>query len=84
MTNNTLARARVAALIFSMVNALIFGVGMVAILSIPALAAQASFWIPVVVLASFLLSPPLCWMLAPTMMLRFMRAHRFVHARPLR
>ncbi len=84
MTSNTLARARVAALIFSMVNAVIFGVGIVAILSIPALAAQASFWIPIVVLASFLLSPPLSWMLAPTMMLRFVHARQFVRARPLR
>jgi hypothetical protein len=84
MTSNTLARVRVAALIFSMVNAVIFGVGIVAILSIPALAAHASFWIPAVVLASFLVSPPLSWMLAPTMMMRFMRARQFVHARPQR
>ncbi|MES2195939.1 MAG: hypothetical protein V4517_16100 [Pseudomonadota bacterium] len=84
MTSNTLARARVAVLIFSMVNAVIFGVGIVAILSIPALAAQAFFWIPIVVLASFLLSPPLSWMLAPTMMLRFVHARQFVRARPLR
>ena len=59
MTKNTLARVRVAALIFSMVNAVIFGVGTITVLSIPALAAHASFWIPAVVLASFLLSPPL-------------------------
>lgn len=84
MTSNSLARVRVAALIFLMVNAVIFGVGIVAVLSIPALAAQASFWIPAVVLASFLVSPPLSWILAPTMMLRFMRAHQFVHAHPHR
>lgn len=84
MTSNSLARVRVAALIFLMVNAVIFGVGIVAVLSIPALAAQASFWIPAVVLASFLVSPPLSWILAPTMMLRFTRAHHFVHAHPHR
>lgn len=84
MTKNTLARVRVAALIFSMVNAVIFGVGTITVLSIPALAAHASFWIPAVVLASFLLSPPLSWLLAPRMMLRFMHARDFVQARPAR
>lgn len=82
MSENTLARVRVAGLIFSMVNAVVFGAGIVAILTIPALAADAAFWIPALVLASFLLSPPLSWFLAPTMMLRFTRASRFVHARP--
>lgn len=83
MTNNTLARVRVAALIFSMVNAVVFGAGVITVLSIPALAAHASFWIPAVVLASFVLSPALSWLLAPMMMLRFTRARHFVHARPL-
>lgn len=81
MTENTFARVRVAALIFSMVNAVVFGAGIVAILTIPALAAHASFWIPALVLASFLLSPPLSWFLAPRMMLRYTRASQFVHAR---
>lgn len=84
MTHNTLARLRVAALIFSMVNAVIFGVGIVTVLTIPALAAHAAFWIPAVVLASFVLSPPLSWFLAPTMMMRFTRARQFVHAGPHR
>ena len=84
MTNNTLARARVAALIFSMVNAVVFGAGLVTVLTVPALAAQAWFWIPAVVVTSFLLAPPVAWLLAPLMMLRFMHASHFVHARPRR
>jgi len=84
MTNNNRARVRVAALIFSMVNAVIFGAGLVTVLTVPALAAQASFWIPAVIVTSFLLSPPLAWFLAPMMMMRFMRASHFVHARQLR
>jgi hypothetical protein len=84
MTHNTLARLRVAALIFSMVNAIVFGVGMVTVLTVPALAADASFWIPAVIVASFLLSPPLAWLLAPRMMLRYMHASHFVHARSAR
>ncbi|WP_291861181.1 hypothetical protein [Bradyrhizobium sp.] len=81
MTENTRARVRVAALIFSMVNAVVFGIGIVAILSIPTLAAQASFWIPAVIVASLLLSPLLSWLVAPMMMLRFRHARDFVHAR---
>ncbi|MDO9564602.1 MAG: hypothetical protein Q7J60_23520 [Bradyrhizobium sp.] len=82
MTHNTLARFQVAALVFSMISAVVFGAGIVTVLSIPALAAQASFWIPAVVLASFLLSAPLAWFVAPRMMMRFKRARQFVHARP--
>ena len=84
MTDNTRARARVAALIFSMINAVIFGAGLVTVLTVPALAAHASFWIPAVIVTSFLLSPPIAWLLAPMMMMRFLRASHFVHARPLR
>jgi hypothetical protein len=84
MTNNTVARVQVAALIYSMVNAIIFGIGLITVLSVPALAAQAFFWIPTVVLTSFLLAAPLCWLIAPMLMLRFMHAHHFVHAQTLR
>ena len=80
MSHNTVARARVAALVFSMVNAVVFGAGLVAVLSIPALSAHAFFWIPVVVLTSFLFAAPLSWLIAPMMMLRFVRARHFVHA----
>ena len=84
MSDNTRARAMVAALIFVMVNAFVFGAGLVTVLAVPTLAEHASFWIPVVVLASFVLAPPLSWLIAPWMMLRFMRASHFVHARPMR
>jgi hypothetical protein len=84
MTNNSVARAQVAALIFTMVNAIIFGIGLVTVLSVPALTAHAFFWIPTVVLTSFLLAAPLCWLIAPMMMLRYMHARHFVHAETLR
>jgi hypothetical protein len=77
---NTVARARVAALVFSMVNAVVFGTGLVAVLCSPALSAHAFFWIPAVVAASFLLAAPLSWLIAPMMMLRFIHARHFVRA----
>ena len=80
MNNNTIARIRVAALVYSMVNAVVFGIGVVTVLSVPALSAHAFFWIPAVVVTSFVLAAPLSWLIAPMMMLRFLHASHFVHA----
>jgi hypothetical protein len=66
-------RFRVAALIFSMTNAVIFGAGLITVLLIPSLAAYATEWIPVVVLGSFLLAAPVAWMLAPRLRARHER-----------
>jgi hypothetical protein len=51
-------RLRVAVLIYSMTNAVIFGAGLIAVLTLPALSANAAIWIPVVVVASLLLAAP--------------------------
>jgi hypothetical protein len=74
MSNDKQARLRVAALIFTMVNAVVFGVGLVTVLTTPVLAEHAFFWIPAVVVSSFVLSPPLAWFIAPMMMQRFIQA----------
>jgi uncharacterized membrane protein len=66
-------RFRVAALIFSMTNAVIFGAGLVTVLLIPPLAAAAMEWIPVVVITSFILAAWVAWMLAPRLRARFER-----------
>jgi hypothetical protein len=76
MTSDTKARLRVSALIFSMVNAVVFGTGLIAVLVTPALVQHAFFWIPSVVVTSFVLSAPLSWFIAPLMMLRFARARQ--------
>jgi len=74
MTSDNHARLRVAALIFTMVNAVVFGIGLVAVLTTPGLAQHAFFWIPAVVVGSLVLSPPLAWVIAPMMMQRFIQA----------
>ena len=74
MTSNNNARLRVAALIFTMVNAVVFGVGLVTVLATPMLAQHGFFWIPAIVVGSFVLSPPLAWFIAPMMMQRFIQA----------
>jgi len=74
MTSDNRARLRVAILIFIMVNAVVFGIGLVTVLTTPALSQHAFLWIPVVVVSSFLFSPPLAWFIAPMMMQRFIQA----------
>jgi hypothetical protein len=74
MDSDNRARLRVAALIYCVVNAVVFGVGVILVVSLPALASHAFFWIPAVVVSSFAISAPLSWFIAPWMMMRFMRA----------
>lgn len=76
MNSNSHARLRVAALISLMVNAVVFGVGLIAVLMTPALAQHAFFWIPAIIVASFVVSAPLSWFIAPLMMMRFILARR--------
>jgi hypothetical protein len=76
MNSDSQPRLRVAALIYLMVNAVVFGVGLVSVLMTPTLAQHAFFWIPAIIVTSFALSAPLAWFLAPTMMMRFILARR--------
>ena len=66
-------RFQIAALVFMMTNAVAFGIGIVPILLIPALANHAFAAIPAVVLASFLVSAPLSWFIAPRLRARYGR-----------
>jgi hypothetical protein len=66
-------RARIAILIYSMTNAVLFGVGIVTVLNVPSLAAHLWIGIPVVVLLSFLLAVPIAWFIAPRLRVRYWR-----------
>jgi hypothetical protein len=74
MTSDNRARLRVAALIFTMVNAVVFGVGLVTVLTTPM--QHLFFWIPAIVIGSFVVSPPLSWLIAPMMMQRFIQSRQ--------
>jgi hypothetical protein len=54
-----------------LVNAVLFGAGAIAILTIPALAEQARYLFPAVIVASFVLSPFIAGWIAPRMRLRY-------------
>ena len=56
-----------------MTNAVIFGAGLIAVLNIPTLRADAVFWIPVVVVASLILAAPVAWLIAPRLQARYAR-----------
>jgi hypothetical protein len=64
-------RRRVAVLIYSMVNAVIFGTGLITVLLVPALKAHLGFWIVVAVITSFVLAVPIAWLLAPRLQARY-------------
>lgn len=68
-------RFRIAALVYMMTNAVLFGIGMVSIMTIPALARNAMDWVPIAVVASFILAAPIAWWIAPRLRARYWR-HR--------
>ena len=68
-------RLRIAVLIYSMTNAVIFGAGIIAVLNLPALSTNAYIWIPVVVIASLVLAAPFAWLIAPRLQARYDRRH---------
>lgn len=68
-------RLAIALLCFLMVNAVLFGAGLVTVVSIPALASQAATLLPVVVVASLLVAAPLSWIIAPYLRARNWRTH---------
>lgn len=66
-------RLWIAAMIFPVVNAVLFGLGTIPLLSIAALAEQASTLFPYVVAGSLLLAVPIAWLIAPRLRLRYWR-----------
>lgn len=53
-----------------MVNAMLFGIGTITVLTVPALTEHAKYLIPVVVVLSFALSPWIARLVSPRMRLR--------------
>lgn len=66
-------RVYVTALAALPVNAVLFGIGAVTVLSVPALSEHATTLMPNVVLASMAMTPPVAWAISRRMMLRYWR-----------
>jgi len=75
LQTGTRNRFRIAVLIYSMTNAVIFGAGLITVLNVSALRANAHIWIPVVVVASLILAAPIAWLIAPRLQARYDRWH---------
>lgn len=73
MTEETSTRVQIAALIYSMTNAVLFGAGLILVLTLPVLNADAGYWISVVVGASLILAAPIAWWMAPRLRARYWR-----------
>lgn len=58
-------RSRIGMLIYGMVNAVLFGIGLVIVLLIEPLSQRLWIAIPAVVVASLILAWPVSWLIAP-------------------
>ena len=56
-----------------MTNSVMFGVGLIVVLMVPKLNADAGFWISAVVVASLILAAPFAWLVAPRLRARYWR-----------
>jgi len=83
MTAETSTRTQIAALIYTMTNAMLFGAGLIVVLMVPALNANAGFWIAVVVGASLIIAAPLAWLIAPRLRARYWRRRLLASPSPL-
>jgi uncharacterized membrane protein YciS (DUF1049 family) len=69
------ARIYITLLLSFMTCSVLFGIGAVAVLSVPALSEQAKFLLPVVIAASFVLGPIIAWFMAPRLRARYWKDH---------
>ena len=70
------ARIYITILLSLMTCSVLFGIGAVAVLSVPTLSEQAKFLLPVVIAASFVLGPIIAWFMAPRLRARYWKAQR--------
>ena len=69
MSNDT----RIGLLIYGMVNAVLFGIGAITVLSMPSLHQQWKYMLPLVVVLSFVLAWPIAKAIAPRLRARYWR-----------
>ena len=74
MQTETKTRAAIAALIYPMTNAVIFGTGLIMVLTLPTLRGEEAMSIPTVVVASLILAAPAAWVIAPRLLAHHWRS----------
>ena len=73
MRRETKTRVGIAALIYLMTNAVIFGAGLITVLLLPGLRGEGMISIPAVVVTSLILAAPIAWLIAPRLRARYKR-----------
>ncbi|MDI1346998.1 MAG: hypothetical protein PSV22_23335 [Pseudolabrys sp.] len=73
MTPDTNIRIQIAAVVYVMTSAVLFGAGLVFVLMVPALSAYAGLSIALVVAASVIVAAPISWLIAPRLRARYWR-----------
>ena len=68
-------RLYIVALVALMASAVLFGAGAVAVLAVPSLNDEAAYWLPLVIVASFLLAPLVGFAIEPRMRAAWQRRH---------
>ncbi len=68
-------RLSIAVIVWMMTAAVLTGTGIIAVLSIPQLNNNATFWLPVVIAAGLIVSPLIAWQIAPMLRARWQRTH---------
>jgi hypothetical protein len=82
MQTETKTRAAIAALIYPMTNAVIFGTNLVMVLTLPTLRGEEAISIPIVAVASLILAAPAVWIIAPHLRARHWRLRAAGRSRP--
>ena len=82
MSKDTKIRLALAVMVFMMVQAVLFGFGMMTVLYNPNKIGESDFfWIPVIIVASSIISAGVSWWIAPHLRARFWRSegeHSFI------
>jgi hypothetical protein len=82
MQRDTKTRAGIAALVYTMINAVMFGAALITVLMVPFFRAHAAIGIGAAVLASLIAAAPVAWLIAPRLRARtWRRQPRALHAR---
>jgi hypothetical protein len=76
-------RSRIGLLIYGMANAVLFGIGIVLVLSIEALSEHAWALIPLVVIASLIVAWPIAWLVAPRLRRPLLRRRLAAEGEPV-
>ena len=79
MRQDTKTRAGIAALLYTMVNAVMFGAALITVLTVPAFREHAASGIVAAVLASLVLAAPVAWLIAPRLRDRTWRQQPRAH-----